>query len=158
MATLKLSQSRAVPVPVEEAFDRVLPHPLPEIFRRRSIAIPPIKEVRDQVGQWGAVGETRTIVTTDGGTLRETLTSVERPGSFGYTITPLSGPMKPLIASAVGRLVVRFRGDGHADHVGVGHHADDGGALADACVRRDVERLRAQGTRAGRRHPAQVTR
>ena len=103
MATLKLSQSRAVPVQVEEAFDRVLPHPLPEIFRRRSIAIPPIKEVRDQVGQWGAVGETRTIVTTDGGTLRETLTSVDRPGSFGYTITPLSGPMKPLIASAIGR-------------------------------------------------------
>ncbi|EAP98289.1 hypothetical protein JNB_15033 [Janibacter sp. HTCC2649] len=103
MATLKLSQSRAVPVPVEEAFDRVLPYPLPEIFRRRSVAIPPIKEVRDQVGEWGSVGQTRTIVTTDGGTLRETLTSLDRPGSFGYTISPLSGPMKPLIASAIGR-------------------------------------------------------
>lgn len=112
MATVKLSQSRAVPVPVEEAFDRVLPHPLPEIFRRRSLAIPPIKEVRDQVGQWGAVGETRTIVTTDGGTLRETLTSVDQPQSFAYSITPLSGPMKPLIAKADGRWSFEAAGTG----------------------------------------------
>ena len=47
MATVTLSQSRAVPVPVEEAFDRMLPHPLPEIFRRRRLAIPPIRAVRD---------------------------------------------------------------------------------------------------------------
>ncbi|MEO7268327.1 MAG: SRPBCC family protein [Knoellia sp.] len=112
MAILKVSQSRAVPVPVEEAFDRVLPYPLPLIFRRRSLAIPPIKEVREQEGQWGAVGQTRTIVTTDGGTLRETLTSVERPGSFAYSITPLSGPMKPLIAGAEGRWSFESAGTG----------------------------------------------
>ncbi len=112
MATVTLSESRAVPVPVEEAFDRVLRHPLPEIFRHRRLAIPPIKEVRDQTGEWESVGQTRTIVTSDGGALRETLTSVDRPGSFGYTIAPTKGPMKPLIASAEGRWSFEAAGTG----------------------------------------------
>ena len=102
MATVTLSQSRAVPVPVDEAYDRLLPHPLPEIFRRRRLAIPPIKAVRDQSGEWGTVGQTRTIVTADGGTVLETLTSDNRPHSFGYTISEVRGPMKPLIAGADG--------------------------------------------------------
>ncbi|WP_457206206.1 SRPBCC family protein [Nocardioides sp. P5_C9_2] len=100
--TLHLSQSRAVPVPVDEAFDRVLPHPLPEIFRRRWLAIPPIREVRDQSGPWDEVGRTRTIVLADGGTMRETLTSVERPRSFGYAIGDVRGPMRPLVAGIDG--------------------------------------------------------
>lgn len=67
LSTVTLSESRAVQVPVEEALDRVLAHPLPELFRRRRLAIAPIREVRGQVGEWGTVGETRTIATTDGG-------------------------------------------------------------------------------------------
>jgi hypothetical protein len=112
MATVTLSQSRAVPVPVDEAFDRVLPHPLTEIFRRRRLAIPPVKEVRDQTGEWGTVGQTRTIVTADGGIVLETLTSNDRPHSFGYTISDVRGPMKPLIASADGRWTFEPAGTG----------------------------------------------
>lgn len=112
MATVTLSQSRAVPVPLEEAFDRVLTHPLPEIFRRRRLAIPPIKEVRDQAGEWGTVGQTRTIATSDGGTVRETLTSNDRPHSFGYTISDVRGPLKPLVASADGRWSFESAGTG----------------------------------------------
>lgn len=112
MATVTLSQSRAVPVPVDEAFDRVLPHPLTKIFRRRRLAIPPIKEVRDQTGEWGTVGQTRTIVTADGGTVLETLTSNDRPHSFGYTISDVRGPLKPLIASADGRWTFEPAGTG----------------------------------------------
>jgi hypothetical protein len=112
MATITLSQSRAVPVPVDEAFDRVLSHPLTEIFRRRRLAIPPVKEVRDQTGEWGTVGQTRTIVTADGGTVLETLTSNDRPHSFGYTISDVRGPLKPLIASADGRWTFEPAGTG----------------------------------------------
>lgn len=112
MATVTLSQSRAVPVPLEEAFDRVLTHPLPEIFRRRRLAIPPVKEVRDQAGEWGTVGQTRTIATTDGGTMLETLTSNDRPHSFGYTISDVRGPLKPLVASADGRWSFESAGTG----------------------------------------------
>ncbi|KRF37020.1 SRPBCC family protein [Nocardioides sp. Soil805] len=101
--SLHLSASRAVPVPVTEAFDRLLPHPLPELFGRRMLAIPPIREVRDQVGPWGEVGQTRTIVLADGGTMRETLTSLERPHHFGYAIGDVHGPMKPLVSAIDGR-------------------------------------------------------
>lgn len=101
--TLHLSHSRAVPVPVEDAYDGVLEHPLPELFRRRMLAMPPIREVRGQVGPWREVGQTRTIVLADGGTMLETLTSVERPQSFGYSIGDVHGPMKPLVAGVEGR-------------------------------------------------------
>lgn len=100
---MKLSQSRAVPVPVEEAFDRVLPHPLPAVFSRRNLAIPPIKGVRGQAGEWGTAGQTRTILLADGGTMLETLTAVDRPRSFDYTITEVTGAMKPLVSTALGR-------------------------------------------------------
>lgn len=112
MATVTLSESREVQVPVEEAFDRVLVHPLPELFRRRRLAIPPIKAVRGQVGEWGTVGETRTIVTTDGGSMFETLTSVERPHSFGYSIAEVRGPMKPLVSGVDGRWSFESAGGG----------------------------------------------
>lgn len=97
-----MSQSRAIPVPVDEAFGRVLVHPLPEIFSRRWLALPPIKEVSDQGGVWGTVGQTRTIATADGGRLLETLTSNDGPRSFGYSLSEFRGPMKPLIAKVDG--------------------------------------------------------
>lgn len=112
MGVVHLSQSRAIPVRLEEAFDRVLPHPLPEVFARRSLAIPPIKAVRGQVGEWGTVGQSRTIVLADGGTMLETLNQVERPHSFGYTISEVTGAMKPLVVSAVGEWAFEAAGTG----------------------------------------------
>jgi Polyketide cyclase / dehydrase and lipid transport len=97
-----LRASRAVPVPVAEAYAAVLPMPLPRIFSRRYLALPPIREVRDQDGEWGTVGQTRTIVLADGGTMVETLTSVTPGASFGYDIAPTSGALKPLVTGAQG--------------------------------------------------------
>lgn len=42
-------------------------------------------------------GETRTIVLAGGGSMSETLTSVDEPKSFGHIITEVTGPMAPLI-------------------------------------------------------------
>ncbi|MBB6627221.1 SRPBCC family protein [Nocardioides sp. KIGAM211] len=110
--TLHLEQSRAFPASVEQAFDTVLPAPLPEIFHRRYAALPAIREVRDQEGSWGTVGQTRTIVLADGGTMRETLTSVERADHFGYTISDVTGPMKLLVRSLEGRWAFAPAGTG----------------------------------------------
>jgi len=96
------SYSRVFPVPVEAAFDRVLPTPLPELFHRRYGPIPPIKSVEGQDGTWGTVGQTRTIRTSDGGSMREELTRVDRPSAFGYTISNVTGPMKPLVGEVHG--------------------------------------------------------
>ena len=99
----------------------------------------------------------RTIATTDGGSMLETLTSNERPHSFGYTISDVRGPMKPLVASVDGLLVLRAGRHRHSHHLDVDPHAHRGRARGDAGVRRDVARLRPAGARGGRSHPAQVT-
>lgn len=98
-----LEQSRAIPVEVQRAFDVALSIPLTVIFSRRYVLLPPVKEVRGQEGDWGQVGQSRTIVTADGGTLRELLTDVDAPHSFSYRLSSITGPLRPLVDSIDGR-------------------------------------------------------
>jgi hypothetical protein len=109
---LDLSFSRTYPLAVGPAFDAVLPLPLPFLFSRRYAALPSIREVRDQDGEWGTLGQTRTIVLADGGTMRETLTVLDRPSSFGYTIDRVSGPMRPLASTIDGLWTFEEAGTG----------------------------------------------
>ena len=109
---LHLSASRTYPVPLETAYDVVLPTPLPSIFSRRFAAIPAIKGVKDQAGSWGTVGQGRTIELADGGSMRETLTSEDRPSSFGYVISDITGPMKLLVGAAEGMWTFTHAGEG----------------------------------------------
>ena len=75
-----------------------MPAPLELIFHRRYAALPPVREVRDQQGTWGTVGQTRTIVLADGGTMHEELTSGVSGREFGYRISQVTGPMKALVS------------------------------------------------------------
>ncbi len=97
-----VAQSRAIPVDVQRAFEVTLPVPLTTIFRRRYAVLPPIREVREQEGTWGQVGQTRVVVTTDGGTMREQLINVDPPRSFAYRLSEITGPMRPLVDSIEG--------------------------------------------------------
>jgi hypothetical protein len=97
-----VEQSRAIPVAVEDAFTRTLPLPLPVIFPRWYGPIPPIKAVRDQTGEWDAAGQTRTVTMVGGGSMREKLTSVDPPRSFGYTLSNIKGPLAALVGSIDG--------------------------------------------------------
>lgn len=97
-----VEQSRAMPISVEDAFARTMPIPLPVICAQWYGIIPPIKEVRDQVGDWDAAGQTRTILMVGGGRVREKLTSVDPPRSFGYTLSDISGPLATLVRSVDG--------------------------------------------------------
>jgi Polyketide cyclase / dehydrase and lipid transport len=112
MATITVERSRAIPVELEQAFDLTLPIPLAAIFSRRYGLLPPIKEVRGQDGIWSRVGQTRTVVTTDGGTMRELLTQVDAPNSFSYLLSDISGPMRPLVDSIDGRWEFAKQGSG----------------------------------------------
>lgn len=76
--------------------------PLPVLFKRWYGPIPPIKEVRDQSGDWNAVGQSRTVFLTGGGSMREQLTSYDSPRSFGYTLSDIKGPMAPLVGGIDG--------------------------------------------------------
>ncbi|HTX97307.1 MAG TPA: SRPBCC family protein [Mycobacterium sp.] len=100
-APLVVEQSRVVPVGVDQAFHGTLPLPLPEIFDKWYGPISPIKEVRGQTGNWDAPGQTRTLIML-GGSVREELTSVDPPRSFGYRLTDIKGPMSLLVGSVTG--------------------------------------------------------
>jgi hypothetical protein len=103
MSSRHLEHSRTYPVSVEDAYDRVLPMPLTDIFDKRYLAIAPIAAVEGQDGVWGAsVGQTRTIKLKDGGTMQESLTVIERPARFGYSMSNIKGPLKPLVSAANG--------------------------------------------------------
>jgi len=96
--TIHVAESRTVAVPLEAAYDRTLAVPLTDIFGHRHLAMPSIVRVDDQRGEWGeAVGQTRTIRTSDRGSLTETLTELARPHRFGYRIDQIRGPMRPLV-------------------------------------------------------------
>jgi hypothetical protein len=97
-----VGQSRAIPVAVEDAFSRTLALPLPVIFSHWYGPIPPIRQVRDQTGEWDAAGQTRTVMMVGGGSIREELTSVDPPRSFGYTLSDIKGPLAPLVGSVEG--------------------------------------------------------
>jgi hypothetical protein len=98
-----VEQSRAIPVDVHYAFDVTLPAPLTALFCRRYAVLPPIREVRGQEGVWGRIGQTRVVVTTDGGTMREELVDVDAPHSFAYRLGDITGPMRPLVDTIEGR-------------------------------------------------------
>lgn len=97
-----MRSARTYPVAVEQAFDTVLALPLDELFTRRYGPIPPIRSVEGQQGAWGTVGQSRVIRLADGGSMREELTSLERPRSFAYRISEVTGAMKPIAARVDG--------------------------------------------------------
>lgn len=112
MATTTVEQSRAIPVELKRAFDVTLPIPLTEIFSRRYLLLPPVKQVRGQDGSWGQIGQSRTVVTTDGGTIRELLTEIDAPHSFSYHLSEITGPLRPLVESIDGRWDFATKGTG----------------------------------------------
>lgn len=103
--SLVVDESLVVPVPAEEAFQRTLPAPLPDLFKRRRGPIPPVREVREQTGAWDAAGQTRVVHLAGGASMREELTSVEPPRSFGYRLTEIRGPMALLVDHVVGEWI-----------------------------------------------------
>ncbi|MBV8786489.1 MAG: SRPBCC family protein [Mycobacterium sp.] len=98
-----VAESRVVAVGVEDAFGRTLPAPLPVVFSRRRGVFPPVKDVRDQTGGWDAPGQTRTVLLAGGASMREELTSVDPPRSFGYRLTTITGPLALLVDHVVGK-------------------------------------------------------
>jgi hypothetical protein len=114
-SSLAVAQSRVIPVSVEKAFAGTLPLPLTTIFTRWYGPIGPIKEVRDQTGEWDAAGQTRVVMLTPSGRFHEELTSLDPPHSFGYALTGITGPLGLLISRADGEW--RFTASGGATEV-----------------------------------------
>ena len=71
---LVVEQSRTIQMGQQDVFRDMVPMPLPTLFRKWYGPIPPIKEVRNQTGDWDAVGQSRTVVLVGGGSMREEVT------------------------------------------------------------------------------------
>lgn len=104
---LVVQQSLVVPVGVEKAFNGTLPAPIPVVFGSWHGPLPPVKRVVGQEGEWRDVGQTRTLKLADGSSMREELTQVDSPRSFGYRITEMTGALALLIGSVEGAFLFR---------------------------------------------------
>lgn len=102
------AHARATP---EQAFDAIIPVDLTVTLTGYG-PLPAVTGVRDQVGDWDAAGQTRTIELKDGGELRERLIEVARPGVCAYEVVPVKGPLRLIVAKIDGRFDFNRDGDG----------------------------------------------
>lgn len=72
----------------------------PTRFYPRFGPIPAIVKVEDQTGDWDAVGQSRKLTLSDGGTLVERLKVVDAPRRFAYQLTDFTGFFGNLVAFA----------------------------------------------------------
>jgi hypothetical protein len=106
-----MESSRSYPLGVEQAFDRLLPLPLEQLFDRRHGPIPAVRGTDGPAEPWGTAGQVRTVRMADGGTMHEELTRIDRPQAFAYTLSRVTGPMRPLASHVDGEWLFEVAGD-----------------------------------------------
>ncbi len=62
--------------------------------------LPAVVEVRDQTGDWDAVGQTRQLMLSDGGSVIEHTTNVDRLEFFAYNLTDFQKVFGVMVESA----------------------------------------------------------
>jgi hypothetical protein len=85
--------------PLAHTWDTATPL-TPVGFYPKSGLLPGVVSVRHQTGSWDAPGQTRTLMLSDGGSVVEHTTNVERPGFFAYNLTDFTKLFKLLVESA----------------------------------------------------------
>lgn len=88
-----------VPAAPGRTFDILTPSD-PSRFYPKFRVIPATVRVEGQTGAWDAVGQTRILRLSDGSSVRETTTDVERPGFFAYELTEFTKVFGPIIHHA----------------------------------------------------------
>ena len=83
------------------AFDYIVPIDLTSIFTGYG-PLPAATGVENQTGAWDAAGQERTVLLSDGGSARESLTKYEHPHYFSYTVSGFTGAPGLLATSATG--------------------------------------------------------
>ncbi|MBJ7458856.1 MAG: hypothetical protein JHD02_06710 [Thermoleophilaceae bacterium] len=94
------------------AWDVIVPIDLTTVFTGLKPVIPAVVAVREQTGNWDAVGQTRKIDLADGSRTGEIINSCDRPALFTYTVGPFSGPVGKLVDRAEGEFKFEPMSDG----------------------------------------------
>jgi hypothetical protein len=87
------------PADPARTFDILTPSD-PTRFYPKFRIIPATVRVENQTGGWDAVGQTRTLRLSDGSSVRETTTDVERPGFFAYELSHFTKAFGPIVDHA----------------------------------------------------------
>lgn len=72
----------------------------PPVFYPKAGPLPAVTAVRDQTGDWRSVGQTRTLLLSDGGSVVETVTDTDTPVLFAYELTEFQKLFGMLVSSA----------------------------------------------------------
>ena len=72
----------------------------PTWFYAKFGPLPGVVDVWGQVGEWNAVGKTRTLKLSDGGSVIETLTDVAHAEFFAYDLSEFQGLFGHIVAGA----------------------------------------------------------
>lgn len=81
----------------------------PTRFYPRFGPLPAVIEVRNQSGDWDAVGRTRTLMLSDGGHVVETITDTEVPELFGYELSEFQKLFGMLVSGGCGTCDMYYR-------------------------------------------------
>ena len=85
-----------IPVPIETVYDVFLPIDLTTIMLGYG-PLPAVTAVEEESGPWDSIGESRIIRLADGHGMLETLTRVDRPRGFSYTLSNLTNVLRLLV-------------------------------------------------------------
>jgi hypothetical protein len=91
-------------------FPRLTQHDATRFYPKAGV-LPAVVEVRHQTGGWDAAGQTRTLVLSDGGSVKETLRSATEP-LFAYDLSNFTGVFGALVAGARSEWRVAAEGAG----------------------------------------------
>lgn len=90
-----------ISLPVNAVFEKVVHMDVPHYFTGRW-PIASVHSVREQIGHWNQVGETRKIHLSDGTHLTERITSYQVGDHFAYELGDLTGALNVLVEKVKG--------------------------------------------------------
>jgi len=132
VSTHSASATAYVAAPPHVVFPNLTQHDATRFYPKSGV-LPAVVEVRDQTGGWDAAGQTRTLVLSDGGTLRETLRVVTEP-LFAYDLSDFTGVFGLLVAGARSEWRVTADGAGSSIAWTYAFNAKPGRGLAVAAI------------------------
>jgi hypothetical protein len=101
MSLLSVTVKTTVTADRSDAFEQIVPIDLTSIFKGYAL-LPSVTGIENQVGDWDASGQTRTVHLSDRSSVQELLTKYEHPRYFSYTVSGFSGVLGLLTTSANG--------------------------------------------------------
>jgi Polyketide cyclase / dehydrase and lipid transport len=101
MSLLSATVKTTVTANQTDAFEHIVPIDLTAIFKGYG-PLPSVTGIENQVGDWDASGQTRTVHLSDRSSVQERLTKYDYPQYFSYTVSGFSGLLGLLTTSANG--------------------------------------------------------